>query len=96
MIYFFILLHPSFQVTFHKLLLILRFNYTQYKFYSSGYQAEFSPRPLPVFLLSLSPEPASSPGLYLTSTGSYFFEFHKQSHDQYQASPLPSLVDRKQ
>ena len=48
------LLHPSFQVTFHKLLLILRFNYTKYKFYSSGYQAEFSPRPLLVFHSSVS------------------------------------------
>ena len=27
---------------------------------------------------------------------SYVFEFHRQSHGQYQASPLPSLVGRKQ
>ena len=32
--------------------------------------------------------PASSAGLYLPSPGSYFSEFHRQSHGQYQASPL--------
>ena len=46
------------------------------------------------YLFSFSP--ASSAGLCLPSPGSYFSEFHRQSHGQYQASPLPSLVGRKQ
>ena len=43
--------------------------------------------------LSLS---APSAGLYLPSPQILCFEFHRQSHGQYQASPLQSLVGRKQ
>jgi len=77
MVSFFIILHLSFQVTFHKLLLILKFKYTKYKFHSSGYQAEFSPRPLPVFLLFFLPPRARAyiflrPDLiFLNSTDSH-------------------------
>ena len=46
--------------------------------------------PFPSLSLSLCPERG------LVSSGSYYFEFHRQSHGQYQASPLPSLVGRKQ
>ena len=71
------------------------FYFSTFKFPSinSGYQAEFNPRPLPVFLLLSLPRARAYIFLH---PGSYVFEFHRQSHGQYQASPLPSLVGRKQ
>ena len=71
------------------------FKYIKYKFHSSDYQAEFNPRPLPVFLLLPLSLPRARAYIFL-HPDLILFEFHRQSHGQYQASPLPSLVGRKQ
>ena len=51
------------------------------------------------YLSSYSSIPLSLPrarAYIFLHPGSYVFEFHRQSHGQYQASPLQSLVGRKQ
>ena len=51
------------------------------------------------YMSSISPSSLSLPrarAYIFLHPGSYVFEFHRQSHGQYQASPLPSLVGRTQ